>query len=69
MRVEFVTVKYMHCHISLYSEATSENTSNKKITNVPLYFLLKQKFVWDNIKADLKFIYFLRNNISLFVGF
>jgi len=52
MQVEFVTVKYMHCHISLYLNETSGISKNKtKIANFPLYFLFQQQFVEENIKA------------------
>ena len=45
-------------------------SSNKtEITNFPLYCLLQQQFVEDNIKADIKFIYFLRTICLFFVGF
>jgi len=59
----------MHCHTSLYSKATTENSNNKiNITNNSLYFHLKQQHVEDNIKAGLIFKYFLDNN-SYFVCF
>ena len=69
MQVQFVTVKYMHCHISLYSKATSEISSNKtKITSFSFYFLLKQHFVENSVKEELEFLYFLRTNSLLFVS-
>jgi len=39
MQIKFVIVEYINCHISLYSQATSENSSNKKKKNIPLHFL------------------------------
>jgi len=46
-----------------------KNSSNKRITNIPLYFLLQQQFAEDIIKGDIMFIYFLLPNILFFVGF
>ena len=55
MHVERVKVKYEHFRISVYSKATTEKFKQyNKITNIPLYFLLQQQFVEDNIKVDIK---------------
>jgi len=68
MQIKFVKVECINCHISLYSQATSENSSNKKITNIPLHFL-ETIIHLDKTKAETEFIYFLRSLLVLDITF
>ena len=64
------TVKYMHCHIALYSKTTSEQFKQQnKSYKYSILFSTQQQFLEDFIKAHLQFTYFLRTDSLLFVGF
>jgi len=70
MQFKCAKVKYIHCHISLYSKKNSENFKQKtKATNTSFYFLLKHQFLEFFIKAEFKSTNFVRTDSLLFVGF
>jgi len=70
MHVNCTTVKYMRCHIALYSKRTSQKFKQQtKVTNISFNFLPQQQFLQHFIKAQLQYTYFLRTDSLLCVGF
>jgi hypothetical protein len=72
MHVNCVTVHTSNCHIYVYSKMTSEKLiqyNNKLQIFAYTYFPVQQQFPVDIIKADHKFIHFLRTDSLFFVGF
>ena len=53
IQVLCVKIKYMQCHVSLYSKQININSCNK-FSNIPINFHLQLKFLDDIIKVDIK---------------
>jgi hypothetical protein len=62
MPVKYAKIIYMHCHISLFLQATSEkNHGIKNYSDITLHLLLQKQILEDIIKGDFKGDIFIKD--------